>query len=131
MTAMKRLTPVLCVEEIEPVLPFWEDRLGFERTVSVPDDGPLDFVALRQGPVEIMYQTRRSIEGDVPELADTPVGGTLLFLEVEDLDRVEAALEGIEPIHPRRTTFYGADELIVREPGGHVVTFAEFDESAG
>jgi len=27
---------------------------------------------------------------------------------------------------PRRTTFYGADELIVREPGGNVVTFAQF-----
>ena len=27
---------------------------------------------------------------------------------------------------PRRTTFYGATEVGYREPGGHVVTFAQF-----
>ena len=50
----------------------------------------------------------------------------MLFIEVEDLDAVERALEGVEPVVPRRKTFYGADELIVREPAGNVVTFAQF-----
>jgi len=27
---------------------------------------------------------------------------------------------------PRRTTFYGADEIFVRAPGGHTVGFAAF-----
>jgi hypothetical protein len=45
---------------------------------------------------------------------------------------VVRALEGVEPVIPRRTTFYGADELIVREPAGNVVTFAQFSaEGAG
>ncbi|MGH7539880.1 MAG: hypothetical protein ACRELC_02670 [Gemmatimonadota bacterium] len=84
---MKKLTPVLCVEAIE----------------------------LKKGGVEIMYQTRSSIAGDVPQLAGTPAGGSLLYIEVEDdLDGVESALEGVEIVHPRRTSFYGADELIVR-----------------
>ena len=52
--------------------------------------------------------------------------GTFLFISVEDLDEIERALEGIEPVVPRRTTFYGADELIVKEPAGNVVTFAQF-----
>ena len=30
---------------------------------------------------------------------------------------------------PRRRTFYGADEIFVREPGGNVVGFAQFGES--
>ena len=33
---MKKVTPVLYVEEIEPALPFWMDRLGFEKTAEVP-----------------------------------------------------------------------------------------------
>lgn len=37
---MKKLTPVLYVESIEPALPFWEDRLGFQRVVEVPRDWP-------------------------------------------------------------------------------------------
>jgi uncharacterized glyoxalase superfamily protein PhnB len=123
---MKKLTPVLYVEEIEPVLPFWIDRLGFARTAEVPQDDRLGFVILRRGGVEIMYQTRRSVQEDVPALADAPMGGSFLFIEVEDLDAVEEALSGVPPVIPRRTTFYGADELIVRDPAGNTVTFAHF-----
>lgn len=128
---MKRLTPVLYVEEIEPALPFWVDRLGFTKTAEVPEGDHLGFVILQNGGVEIMYQTRRSVENDIPPLADSPMGGSFLFIEVEDLDAVERSLEGITPVVPRRQTFYGADELIVREPAGNVVTFARFGEGSG
>lgn len=123
---MKKVTPVLLVEAIEPVLPFWVDRMGFEITNSVPDGDRLGFVMLQKGGVELMYQTRHSVAEDIAPLADTPLGGTMLFVEVDDLDAVEQALAGIEPVVPRRKTFYGAEELIVREPGGHVVNFAQF-----
>lgn len=128
---MKKLTPVLYVEEIEPVLPFWVDRLGFTKVADVPEGDRLGFVILSRGGVEIMYQTRASVQGDIPQLADTPMGGALLFIEVEELDPVERALQGVEPVVPRRKTFYGADELIVREPGGNVVTFAQMGSEPG
>jgi uncharacterized glyoxalase superfamily protein PhnB len=123
---MKRLTPILYVEEIEPALPFWEGRLGFERTSEVPEGDRLGFVILKKGSVEVMYQTRQSILGDLPQLVSTPMGGTLLFIEVEDLDAIEAALEGADIVEPRRRTFYGAQEILVREPGGNVINFAMF-----
>ena len=31
---VKRLTTVLLVKEIEPVIPFWVDRLGFAKTIA-------------------------------------------------------------------------------------------------
>jgi hypothetical protein len=31
----------------------------------------------------------------------------------------------LEVVVPRRQTFYGMDEIGVREPGGHVVMFAQ------
>lgn len=123
---MQNATAVLYVEEIEPVLPFWMDRLGFTKVAEVPHGDRLGFVILQRGGVEVMYQTRDSVAADIPSLADTPLRGTLLFVQVDDLDEVARALEGIEPVVPRRTTFYGADELIVREPAGNVVTFAQF-----
>ena len=33
---VKRITPVLFVKEIEPVLPFWVDALGFAKAIEVP-----------------------------------------------------------------------------------------------
>jgi uncharacterized glyoxalase superfamily protein PhnB len=128
--AAMQITPVLYVEEIEPVLHFWEERLGFRREAEVPEGDRLGFLILARDGAQVMYQTRESVQSDMPELADTPMGGTLLFITVDDLDDVARRLEGIQPVVPRRQTFYGADELIVREPAGNVVTFAEFPDEA-
>lgn len=128
---VKKLTPILYVEEIEPVLSFWTDRLGFEITAEVPEGDALGFVILAKDGAEVMYQTRESVANDVPALEDTPMRGSLLFLEVDDIDAIERALEGVEQVVPRRTTFYGADEIFVREPAGNLVGFAEFGDAEG
>lgn len=126
---MQRLTPVLLVEAIEPVLEFWVNRLGFNKTTEVPHEGRLGFVILESDGVQLMYQTRDSVAADVPSMASAPQQGTYLFIEVDDLDAVADRLAGIKTVVPRRKTFYGADELIVREPAGNVVTFAQFAPS--
>lgn len=128
---LKKLTPILYVESIEPVLPFWTDRLGFQVTGEVPEGDRLGFVMMERDGVEVMIQTRASVEADVPNLADTPMGGTILFIEVQDLDALVDRLGDAEVLVPRRTTFYGADEIFVREPGGNIIGFAEFGDDAG
>jgi len=45
----KKVAPVLFVEKIEEVIPFWTQHLGFVKTVEVPDGDRLAFVALQQG----------------------------------------------------------------------------------
>lgn len=120
---IKKLTPVLMVDAIEPCLAFWE-RLGFERTAEVPEGDKLGFVILAKDDVEVMYQTKASVQGDIAALAKSPMGGTFLFIEVTDLNAVIAALGNAPQVFPRRKTFYGMDEIGVREPGGNAVTFA-------
>lgn len=124
----KKLTPVLYVEEIESCLQFWTE-LGFEKTVELPEGDKLGFVILKKDAVEVMYQTRVSVAHDLPALADAPQRGSFLFIEVDDADAVEKLMPASAYIIPRRQTFYGSDEIIVREPGGNVVTFAQM--SAG
>ncbi len=119
-----KVTPLLYVDEIEPCLPFWE-KVGFKKTVEVPHGDKLGFVILQYGHLELMYQTKASVSEDVPSLANSPMKGSFLFIEVDNLDEVEKALSGVKPITPRRKTFYGADELIVKEPAGNTVTFAQ------
>ena len=62
---VKKLTPILFAQEIEPCLKFWMERLGFEKTIDVPDGNKLSFAILQKGPVELMYQTYASAEKDV------------------------------------------------------------------
>jgi uncharacterized glyoxalase superfamily protein PhnB len=120
---MNKLTPNLIVASIEACLPFWVDRLHFEKTVEVPEGERLGFVILRRGAVELMLQTRASVAKDVPAIS-ADVGHAVLYLEVADLEPIRQALEGWPRVVPERTTFYGARELIVRDPDGHVVFFA-------
>lgn len=120
---LKRLAPVLVVPAIEPSLDFFRRRLGFTVTIEVPLGNALGFAALEKDGIEVMLQTRESIRGDMPGVAG---GGeqSFLYVEVEDLDAVIAAVEGAPVVLPRRRAFYGADEIAVREPGGHVICFA-------
>jgi catechol 2,3-dioxygenase-like lactoylglutathione lyase family enzyme len=125
--AIRKSTPVLFVDAIEPSLEFWRDRLGFAVTVEVPHGDTLGFVILVNESVEVMLQSVDSLEADAASYARAFDGDkTWLFVEVDDLAAVEAALDGCEIVLERRTTFYGAQETGYREPGGHFVTFAQF-----
>ncbi|NNM32684.1 MAG: hypothetical protein HKO53_06440 [Gemmatimonadetes bacterium] len=129
---MKKATPIITVKEIEPCLPFWTDQLGFEITVSVPHDDRVGFAMLHKGGVELMYQSKASIDADLgeaggaAELGSELEGSTVtLFLEVDAIDSIIDALgENVEVVVPRRQTFYGMDELFVRAPCGTLVGFA-------
>lgn len=120
---MKKLTPNLIVPSIEACLPFWVGRLGFEKTVEVPEGDHLGFVILHRGAVELMLQSVASVANDVPPLA-AGAHHAVLYLEVEDLAPIRAALDGWPEVVPERSTAYGAREIIVRDPAGHTVFFA-------
>ena len=123
---LRTLTPVLLVPRIEPVLPFWVDRLGFTRVADVPHGDALGFVILQRDGIEIMYQTHASAAADVPDAVSPGEGTSVgLYVGVDDLDAIARAMDGLVPVVPRRRTFYGADEMGWREPGGHLVLFAQ------
>lgn len=132
---MKKVTPLITVDAVEPCLPFWTDRLGFEVTATVPHGEAVGFAMLQKGGVELMYQSRASVEDDLgeagaatghPDLAGRMAGSTgTLFIEVEALDPVVEALGGdADVVVPRRQTFYGMDEIFVLAPCGTLVGFA-------
>jgi uncharacterized glyoxalase superfamily protein PhnB len=123
---VSKITTVLAVETVEPSLDFWQQRLGFECTVTVPHEDKLGFAILVKDNTELMLQSVASILADLGANTGEINGrSAALFMEVADLAAVEQAL-GDYPIEmPRRTTFYGMHEIGVREPGGHFVIFAQ------
>ena len=124
---IKRITPVLFAEDIEPCVKFWVERMGFQKPAEVPDGNKLVFAMLQKGNVELMYQTYASAEKDVPAVSQLiRKGPTFLYVEVDSLEDTIAAIKGAEVVVPVRTTFYGAKEIGVKDPAGHLVTFAEF-----
>ena len=90
---VKRITPVLLVKEIEPLLPFWVDRLGFAKTIEVPEGNKLGFATFQKGSVEVMYQTYSSVEKDAPD----PAAFRRQLKEIDDqLDALESRYPSIK-----------------------------------
>jgi uncharacterized glyoxalase superfamily protein PhnB len=120
-----KITPVLVVEEIEPCLPFWVERLGFQNVAEVPDGDRIGFVMLIRDGVEVMLQSVASVRKDEPAFAPDGVARVAsLFIEVDDFADTVARLEGYPIAMPDRTTFYGMREIGVFDPAGNIVIFA-------
>jgi uncharacterized glyoxalase superfamily protein PhnB len=124
---VKKVTPVLFAEEIEPCVKFSMERFGFEKIAEVPEGGKLGFAMLRKGGVELMYQSYASVDKDVAAIAQqVRKGPTFLYVEVDNLEETISAIKGAQVYMPRRTTFYGSTEIGIKDPAGHFVTFAQF-----
>ena len=129
---LQHAATVFIVDSVEPCVAFWVDRFGFQVENQVPgSDGNLVFASVKQGDIEVMYQTRASV------LADNPAAGAelnghsaLLFITVSDLDAAERAAKGAPVVKPRHETFYGSTEFYVRDPGGNTIGFAQFTAPA-
>ena len=119
-----KITQILYVEKIEPVIPFWVGRLAFEKTVEVPGSDGLQFIIIQKGDAELMFQTISGMQGDIPEIAHLARPGIGTFIEVDDFEDLLKRIEGADIVKPERTTFYGMREILVREPGGNIVCFA-------
>jgi hypothetical protein len=120
-----KITPVLVIESVEASLPFWTERMGFEKTVEVPEGDRLGFAILNAGSAEVMLQSAASVRKDMPSFA--PAGltaGATLYIEVDDFADTVRRLDGYPVAMEERTTFYGMREIGVREPGNHIVIFA-------
>jgi len=130
-TTVQKITTVLAVEDIQPSIDFWQKRLGFEVTVTVPHEDELGFAILVKDGIEVMLQSVASILADLGATTGEVNGrSAALFIEVGNLDAVEESLDGYPIEMPRRTTFYGMTEIGVREPGGHFLVFAQRTEAA-
>lgn len=120
-------TPVLFVDRVEPTRDFFT-KLGFTVLFDVPDGDHLGFAGLEKDGVKVMVETRGNAnEGPALREITRNSRGSVVFIEVDNLDAVITALATEKAIVERHTTFYGADEISFMEPGGHVVTFARFD----
>lgn len=129
-SALRKATPVLVVERIEPVLEFW-NKLGVKAVTEVPGGDGLVFVILAAAGIEIMYQTAASVREDLIASASdaaafrSDLQQATLYIEVDDIGAVEGRLSGERLVLPRRKTFYGATEVGYADPPGNIMIFAE------
>jgi uncharacterized glyoxalase superfamily protein PhnB len=123
---VKKVTPILFAEEIEPCIRFWTEQMGFQKTIEVPDGEKVGFVLLEKNGIELMYQNFASVDKDHAATgAAVRKGPSFLYIEVADLDAALEATKGAEMMMPVRTTFYQSKEFGIKDPVGHHLIFAQ------
>lgn len=127
MTLLK-LTPNLMVEDVRKTIDYYQSVLGFETNAAVPEgSGPLDWASMRNGSVEMMFQSTASLTSELPVLRDKPISATLSFyIEIEGLqslyDSVKTRATIVQDLH---TTFYDMREFAIQDCNGYILAFAE------
>lgn len=119
-----KITPMIYVQEIEPSLPFWMGRLGFEKISEVPEGNKLGFVMLKKDDAVLMIQTSSGVEKDLPAVSEMARPAFCLYVVVNDFEDLKKRLAGADVVLAERTTFYHMREILIREPGGNLVLFA-------
>jgi len=120
-------TPVLFVDRVEPTRD-WFMKAGFTVMFDVPEGDHLGFTGLQNNGVQVMVETRGNTNESAGVQAKTKESrNAVVFIEVDDVESVIAAMKGTKILAERHKTFYGADEITYEEPGGHLVTFAQMD----
>lgn len=127
------VVPNLIVTDIDRSTAFYRDVLGFTIVTTVPEQGPFVFVWLQRDSVSVFLNAKAGVEGDMPNLAKRPIGGTAtLFITVDaatTASGVDALMESIGPraqvVMPLKDQFYGMREFGVEDPDGYVIFFAQ------
>ncbi len=126
-TSFKKLTPNMMVEDVNRTINFYKDLLGFELLANVPEEGQFAWAMMKRDGMEIMFQSRASLEEEIPALKQRDIGGALtLYIEVEDVKELYTHLkESVTIVQDMHTTFYGAQEFAIQDCNGLVLSFAE------
>ncbi|MGZ9165996.1 MAG: VOC family protein [Anaerolineales bacterium] len=124
---LKKLTPNLMVEDVSQTLAFYQDILGFEAVLTLPETAPFDFAIVQRDGVELMFQSRQRFSGNVPALAGSVIGASQTFyIEVTGLtDLYEQLRDKVEIVAHLHTTFYGTQEMYFRDINGYILSFSE------
>lgn len=126
-TNFKSLTPNLMVEDVTMTIDYYVNVLDFQKVMSLPETGELEWAMLSRDKIIIMLQSRNSIVKEYPKFKNIPVGGSLgFYVETVGLDDLYDAIKNkAKVVAEPHTTFYGKNEFAIEDCNGYLLTFAE------
>lgn len=121
------ITTNIMVKNVKETIKFYEEKLGFKKLLSVPEEGEVfNFAILNRDKISIMIQEQENLISEYPTLKTGEIVPTFtLFITVNDVlamynelkDKVKIAKE----LHK---TFYEKDEFAIFDNNGNILTIA-------
>lgn len=121
------ITTNIMVKNVKETIRFYEDKLGFQKVLSVPDDGEiLNFAIMSKDKVSIMLQEQGNLIEEYPTLkTDTIIPTFTLFIAVDNVTELYEELKNQVIIAKElHQTFYGKDEFAIFDNNGNILTIS-------
>lgn len=121
------ITTNIMVENVKETIDFYEKKLGFQKIVSVPEEGDsFEFAIISKDSISIMLQEKTSLIEEYPTLKTNEIIPTFtLFITVKDVSKVYESVRGnVELAKELHQTFYGKDEFAIFDNNGNILTIS-------
>ncbi len=121
------ITTNIMVKNVKETIKFYEEKLGFKKVVSVPEEGEiLNFAIIGKDNISIMLQEQNNLLEEYPTLKRDEIIPTFtLFITVKDVSKLyEELKEKVKMAKELHKTFYGKDEFAIFDNNGNVLTIS-------
>ena len=122
------LTPNIMVKNVKETIKFYEEKLGFQKVLSVPESGEkFDFAMIAKDKIMIMFQEQENLIQEYPSLKTEEIKPTFtLFINVENIKELYQSLQNkVEIASALHQTFYGRKEFAIFDNNMNILTLAE------
>jgi len=122
---MDSISPNIFVKDIDETIKFYK-VIGFEKVMTVPEEGDFVWAMMTYGNVNFMFQTFDSLGNELPSISREKGGSLLLYIQIKEIRKYYNRIrDKVEVIKDLEKTFYGATEFSIIDNNGFVLTFAE------
>lgn len=121
------VTTNIMVKNVKETIQFYEEKLGFQKILSVPEQGEsLNFAILNKDKISIMLQEQENLISEYPTLKTDEIIPTFtLFITVNDVLKMYNELKDkVKIAKELHTTFYGKDEFAIFDNNGNILTIS-------
>ncbi len=121
------ITTNIMVKNVKETIKFYEEKLGFQKVLSVPENGEkLDFAIIAKDKISIMFQEQENLLEEYPSLKTNEIIPTFtLFITVENVEQLYKELSGkVKIAKELHQTFYGKDEFAIFDNNGNILTIS-------
>ena len=110
-----KLTPNLVVSNVDASLRFYEDVLGFDRSMTFFEQFSFMFATVMSGLVKIFFSDRSTVIKEDLCLSDLTLGGgNIMLIEVDGVDIVHMRIAPlVKVVMSFRTQWFGMREFAI------------------
>lgn len=121
------ITTNIMVKNVKETIKFYEEKLGFQKILSVPEEGEkLNFAIMNQDKISIMFQEQENLIEEYASLKTDEIIPTFtLFITVQDVSLLYEELKNkVQIAKELHKTFYGKDEFAIFDNNGNILTIS-------